>query len=629
MLIVLWPTWSWAQGTVLPSRNAIISLAVMPGAPDKVVAGTLNAPDPPGVYRSTNGGVAWARASDGFAENVSIAGLVFDPQNPGLVFAGDGGFGLLYRSRDGGVTWREVQGFKELLSENSAVGELYATVENGKSIFYACTRFNGVFRSTDEGDSWQQLNTGLGGEASRVRELSQLGDALYAGTHDGIYRLSDGTETWQPVAAVPTGTIVFSLVTDERNNVIYAGTGGGLYRSSDGDLWERVTAFPNTVIYDLVFTDRLLVAATETGLWTGFDDSWAQANLNGAPYTSVVYAVANTPKAPRTVYAGTVADWVLRSDDEGVNFSSLGAGVPRLDVRNALATATPTSTNTPTPTDTATPTATPTDTATTTPTNTPTFTATPTDTATPTLTPSPTNTPTATPVPTDTPVPTATPVPTDTLLPTDTPLPQDTATTVPAIESAQPITGALELALPTAVTDEGAANQAATATVTSEQSASEQPTSGQMPDRTATATPAGPTAIAFELPPVATVEPTTAITEAAPSDVIAIDIPDAVPSATDTPVATATPPPTATQPPTATPLPTDTLTPTLSPTPSETATPTESPTATPTLTPTPTPIDVGKVVYAALPPVFVAVSMLLLGVIVAAGISIVRGPRDI
>jgi hypothetical protein len=50
-------------------------------------------------------------------------------------------------------------------------------------------------------------------------------------------------------------------------------------------------------------------------------------------------------------------------------------------------------------------------------------------------------------------------------------------------------------------------------------------------------------------------------------------------------------------------------------------------TSTPTLTPTP--IDVGQVVYATLPPVFVAVSVLLLGVIVAVGASIIRGPRDI
>ncbi len=608
------PRWAWAQGTAIPSRNAIISLAVMPGAPDKVLAGTLNAPDPPGVFRSIDGGVTWKRASDGMGDNVSIAGLAFDPQNPGLVFAGDGGFGFLYRSRDGGVTWQEMIDFKPLLSENSAVGELYATVEGGKSTFYVCTRFNGVFRSSDSGDSWQQLNNGLGGDASRVREVSQFNGALYAGTHAGLYRLPTGTDTWQAVPAVPAGTIIFSLVTDEINKVLYAGTGGGLYRSSDGELWERVGAFPNTVIYDLVSTGRLLVAATETGLWSGSGETWAQASLNGAPYTGVVYAVSNTTKAPRTIYAGTVTDWILRSDDEGVNFSSLGAGMPRLDVRNALATATPTPTNTPTPTDTATPTNTPTETPTATPTNTPTFTPTATDTATPTFTPTPTFTATDTPVPTDTALPTDTPLPTDTRLPSDTPPPDATIAPQEPINTTQPITGSLELVLPTTIADTGVPETDSTVT----------PATVDTPTAT-------PIAIALDLP-TAAAEIATAersiITDAAPSEVIPIDIPDIAPTATDTPVATATPLPTETPLPTATPLPTDTPTPVLTAT-VPTATATELPTITPTPTLTPTPIDVGQVVYATLPPVFVAVSLLLLGVIVTVGVSIVRGPRDI
>jgi len=53
----------------------------------------------------------------------------------------------------------------------------------------------------------------------------------------------------------------------------------------------------------------------------------------------------------------------------------------------------------------------------------------------------------------------------------------------------------------------------------------------------------------------------------------------------------------------------------------------------PTLTPLPTatrvPIDVGKLIYTSLPPIFVGTSILLVVVIVAAGVSVARGPRDI
>lgn len=617
-----------AQDPVIPVRNAIISVAVMPGAPDTVLAGTLNAPDPPGVYRTTDGGEGWERASDGLDENVSISGVVFDPQNVGLAFAGDGGVGLLYRSRDGGITWREVSGFRELLTANSAVGELYATVERGRTVFYACTRFNGVFRSTNGGNSWQQLNSGLGGDASRVRELVQFNDQLYAGTHAGLYRLPSGSEQWVAVSTFPAGNIVFSLVTDEVNDVIYAGTGGGIYRSTDGDTWERLGAFPNTVVYDLVSTGRLLVAATETGLWTGSGETWAQAVVDGLPYTSVVYAVANTRRAPRTIYAGTVSDWILRSDDEGETFASVRAGIPELDVAQALATATPTFTPTPTPTDTATPTNTPTETPTNTPTNTATPTFTPTDTATPTFTPTPTFTQTPTNTPTETPVPTDTPLPTDTPVPTNTPLvpvvvdpPTPTATVDLGVT--QPITGSLvsELTAPVSALEPitGDLSALVTATLTldpiaDDAGATETPTTALIDIAVPTAASDTENSAGTEVPsPTATPE----VSE------ITLQIPDVPPTATETPLPTDTPLPTAT------PIPTDTPLPTMTPTPSFTPTETATPTTTPTPTLTPTPIDVGEIVYASLPPLFFVVSLMLFGVIVAAGISIIRGPRDI
>jgi hypothetical protein len=67
------------------------------------------------------------------------------------------------------------------------------------------------------------------------------------------------------------------------------------------------------------------------------------------------------------------------------------------------------------------------------------------------------------------------------------------------------------------------------------------------------------------------------------------------------------------------------------PTESPTESPTAPPTATVTATPraTRTPIDVARIIYTNLPPVFVGASVLLFAVIIAAGVSIVRGPRDI
>ncbi|MBX3013408.1 MAG: hypothetical protein KF832_17945 [Caldilineaceae bacterium] len=573
-LLFLLPTWVWAQGGTIPTRNAVVSVAVMPGAPDKVLAGTLNAPDPPSVYRTANGGMDWLPATSGLLENISIAGLAFDPQNPRLVLAGDGGFGNLFRSRDGGDTWEELANFRPLLSENSAVGELYADVENGKSVFYVCTRFDGVFRSTDSGDTWEKLDGGLVGEARRVRELVQVGDVLYAGTHLGIYRLPAGATQWEAVAGFPNNIIVFSLTVEQ--SIIYAGTGNGLYQSIDGLTWARINGFPNTVVYDVVTTGRLVVAATENGLWTGSGESWQLATLNGVPYDGVVYAVANTPKAPRTIYAGTVTNWVLRSDDEGITFQSIAA-MPALNVRAALATATPTFTPTRTPTDTPTPTNTPTETPTATPT------VTPTETPVPTATPTPTETPPPTPTVTETPTPTETPIPAIFSTPT-------TITETPTVAADAVIT----VTLPTTT----ALTLVSTATPT--------PTLPLTDTAPITDSSSGVTE-------TATLTGSDVLTD---GSVITVDIPEVPPTPTETPTATATP---------ALPTPTVTATPTITETPTPLATPTE--TATPTNTPTP--IDVAAIVSASMPPVLLSVSVFLVAVILLAGLSIVRGPRDI
>jgi hypothetical protein len=128
-----------------------------------------------------------------------------------------------------------------------------------------------------------------------------------------------------------------------------------------------------------------------------------------------------------------------------------------------------------------------------------------------------------------------------------------------------------------------------------------------------------PTALAIEVPDVTAAE----TPEVPPSEPITVLVPE-IEMPTNTPV-----PPTDTPQPTATP--TDTTTPRPTDMPTVTGTPTDTPT--PTLTPTPTetpvPIDIGEVVYTSLPPVFVGASILLFIVILAAGLSVVRGPRDI
>ncbi len=562
-----------AQGSA-PTPNAVLSLAVAPGAPNQILAGALNSPQPAGVYLSTDGAVAWINSTPGLPANISFAAVAFDPRNARIAYAADGGSGFLFRSIDGGATWTEIDGFKDLLSSTSAVGELYTTVEAGRAVVYAGTRFDGVLRSVDEGATWTRLDAGLAGDARRIRELVTYNGDLYAGTHNGVYRLPAGAVVWEQVTAFPDQGIVYSLWAGE--NELYAGTTSSLYVSTDGSAWSRVLNAPSTVYYDLAGSGSLLVLGTENGLWVGAGETWERPAVDGAPYTAPVYALANTPRAPRTIYAGTAGDWVLRSDDEGRTFASVAA-MPPLDVRAALATATPTPTLTPTPT------------------NTPTAT----NTATPTFTPTTTPTPTATPTPTDTPAPTNSPTPTNTRTP------RPTATAVITATAAVTSSTAITLLAPTATTV-----------------------------AIAPATTATPQPITIELQPLPA---SPAIIDRA--DLVAAEVRSLGRRVTDAralmptrqPVAlpTNTPASQPTAPSMALPLARATVEPSPTAMPTATATAAATATASPIPTATAIPIDIVKEVTTRVPIVLFSASFLLLALVIATGIAIVRGPRDI
>jgi subtilisin family serine protease len=300
--------------------------------------------------------------------------------------------------------------------------------------------------------------------------------------------------------------------------------------------------------------------------------SMASPHVAGA---AALFLAANPASTPAQVVA-----W-LNSNATPGRVMSAGTGSPNRLLYTfgigAVTQPTPTFTPTPTPTDTATPTATPTDT--------------PTATFTPTAT--------DTPVPTDTPTPTATPIPTDT--PTETPLPTVAPT---ATDTALPDAGT---PAPPVILESGALSIPVALPTAGEGAAVAPPIAVDIPTPGADA---------------ATVEPAEVLTLALPTP----EPPTATPAPTYTPqVVAVAPTETFAVPPTETPVPS----PTDIPTATLTATDTPPPTMTPLPTPTREPLDVAAVLYTSLPPVFVGAGVLLALVIVAAGLSVIRGPRDI
>ena len=128
-----------------------------------------------GVYKSTDGGVTWRNA--GLRNTQRIARIVVDPTNSDIVYVASPGhlWGPnaergLYRTSDGGMTWTQV--LKR--DENTGVVDVAVDPSDSRIVYAALyqhrrTPFgfvgggpgSGLFKSVDSGETWTQLTTGL------------------------------------------------------------------------------------------------------------------------------------------------------------------------------------------------------------------------------------------------------------------------------------------------------------------------------------------------------------------------------------------------------------------------------------------------------------------------------------
>ncbi|MGA1997922.1 MAG: glycosyl hydrolase, partial [Bryobacteraceae bacterium] len=158
----------------LHDTRQIPQVIVDPRNPDIVMVAAMGHAFAPnqerGVFRSTDGGQSWTKVLY-VDDRTGATDLAFDPANPRVVFAAmyqfqrepwtmtSGGPGSgLYRSTDGGVTWKRLQG--NGLPEG-VLGRIGVSVSGGDSSrVYALIEAEkgGLFRSGDGGDKWELVS---------------------------------------------------------------------------------------------------------------------------------------------------------------------------------------------------------------------------------------------------------------------------------------------------------------------------------------------------------------------------------------------------------------------------------------------------------------------------------------
>jgi photosystem II stability/assembly factor-like uncharacterized protein len=168
------------------------------------------------------------------------------PSDPNYLYAGIEVGGMV-RSRDGGVSWQQLPGTHDdvhcvTLSENRP-----------RSVYVATAQ--APYRSDDEGDNWELINSGLDRRYT-LHIAASPGDAdvvlVTVSENAGrknpqFYRSTDGGRHWQLVQSVGQGEdaedMVVAFEWDPLSpDRVYAGTDGGkLFSSQDrGESWQQL-----------------------------------------------------------------------------------------------------------------------------------------------------------------------------------------------------------------------------------------------------------------------------------------------------------------------------------------------------------------------------------------------------
>lgn len=144
-----------------------------------------------GLLKTTDGGENWVTIGTGLP-SMPIITLEIDASDPRVLYAGVGyseiepGGGGIYKSSDGGQTWQQMSAG---MPAEALILSIVADPTNGQ-VVYAGDNASGVYFSTNGGRTWQTLNGGLLHRKVTTLALSVDGTVLYAGIWgDGVYRL--------------------------------------------------------------------------------------------------------------------------------------------------------------------------------------------------------------------------------------------------------------------------------------------------------------------------------------------------------------------------------------------------------------------------------------------------------
>lgn len=228
-----------------------------------------------GVWKTINNGTTWTPVFDSYG-SYSIGALALDPKDPAVLWVGTGelnsqrsvGYGDgVYKSEDGGKSFKKVG-----LERSEHIGRIVIDPRDSKVVYVAAQGplwgpggERGLFKTTDGGRTWKNIlnlseNTGVSEVvldpvnseivyAASWQRRRHVWTLINGGPESAIHKSTDGGLTWTKLrSGLPAGDLgrIGLAVSPVDPKVLFAtveaaDSGSGIYRSADrGATWEKM-----------------------------------------------------------------------------------------------------------------------------------------------------------------------------------------------------------------------------------------------------------------------------------------------------------------------------------------------------------------------------------------------------
>ena len=264
------------------------ALAVDPRDPNRLFAAVLGHPyganEERGIYRSADGGQTWKKVLYKDA-NTGGSDVAIDPQHPDTVYASmwesrlgpwedanqyDGTKGGLFKSTDGGETWKQLKnGLPDnLVQINVALApsdpnRIYATLSTTSESGYASGAGVGFYRSDNAGENWTKITDDprpamkIGGGDLPVPGVDTKNPDIVYSASIVTMRSTDGGKTWMSLRGAPGGDDYQNIwINPENPNIILlVADQGALVSVNKGETWSSWFNQPTAQLYHVATTN--------------------------------------------------------------------------------------------------------------------------------------------------------------------------------------------------------------------------------------------------------------------------------------------------------------------------------------------------------------------------------------